>query len=321
MDLGEVDATSVAVAGAHVPLLHHAHLVLRDLEGLREARARAVRVLRGVVHVQLVVVPPGEGVRQFECDVLLGGLLRQHVDRHIGRRLVRVAADERRGRRDDRADLLGLELLGRRGLHALDHVEDRGQYLVLHIDEAEGLVRDVFAIGRDDRDRRSHLEHFLVEEEARRLGGSEEHVLVLGRQVPAMKDLPHAGELLGLGRVERGDLRVWVLAAQRAHEQHAGHTEVLGVLAEVRDDPDALDTRDVGPDDLERRGYRGLLSRALGRASRARELVPVHRDDRGHHFRLLGDELLPGRVLCELLPVGVAQARGVRRILRDTDRF
>src|SRR2546425_338618 len=57
------------------------------------------------------------------------------------------------------------------------------------------------------------------------------------------------------------------------------------------------------------------------RASRARELVPMDRDDRGHQLRLLGDELLPGRVLCELLPVRVAQARGVRRILRDTDRF
>ena len=143
----------------------------------------------------------------------------------------------------------------------------------------------------------------------------------LAWQVPAMKDLLHAGKLFSLGRVERGDLRVRVFAAQRAHEKHAGHSEVLGVLTEVGDDPDPLDSRDVGSDDLERRGNRGLVRCALGRARRARELVPVHRDDGGHHFRLLGDELLPGRVLCELLPVGVAQARGVRRILRDTDRF
>ena len=92
-------------------------------------------------------------------------------------------------------------------------------------------------------------------------------------------------------------------------------------MAEVGDDPDPLDPRDVGPDDLERRGNRGLLRSALGCASRAGQLVSMDRDDGGHHFRLLGDELLPGRVLCELLPVGVAQARGVRRILRDTDRF
>src|SRR5207247_614560 len=98
---------------------------------------------------------------------------------------------------------------------------------------------------------RPDLEDFLAEEEARRLGGAEEYVLVLLWQVAAVHDLDDAGELLRGLRVDRLDLCVRVLAAERTHEEHAGHPQVLGVRALVGDDAVALDPGDVRAKDLE----------------------------------------------------------------------
>ena len=251
--------------------------------------------------------------------MLLGRLPRHVVDDDIGLRAGRVAADERCGDRDRRAVEVARELLRRRGLHRLEHVQSGGEHFVLDLDRAHRHVTDVLAIGRDDGDRCADLEDLLVEEEAGRERGAEEDVLVFLRQVPAVKDLADAGDLLRLRRVDRLDLRVRVAAAQRTHEEHAGHAQVLGVRPGVRDDAVALDAGDVRADHLE-----GTEDRDLGRRgalAAAGELVAVLRDHAGDHLRLLGDHLLPGGVLCECVPVLVAQARGVRRILDDTYGF
>ena len=278
MHLGEVDAAPVPVARAHVAGLEHAHLVLRDLERLGQVRPRPVRVLRGVGHVQLVVVPVGERVRELERDVLLGRLVEDGLDRRVGPRVVGIAAHEGRRHRDDRAVELVRELLLGRRLHRLEHVERRREHFVLHVDLAHGLVGDVLAVRGDDRDRRADLEDLLAEEEPRRVGRAQEDVLVDVGEVAAMEDLADAGELLGLADVHALDLRVWVAAAQRAHEEHARHPHVLGVLAEARDDPEALQARDVCPDDLEGADGGKLVLRGC-RQARAGQLVAVYLED------------------------------------------
>ena len=322
MDLGEVDAAAVAVARSNVTGLDYADLVLRDLERGREIRAHTVRPLARVNRVQLVVVPPEQPVRHFQSDVLLDRLVRDDVDDRVRARVRGIATHEWRGDGDRRAVEVAGELLGRRRLHRLEEVERRRQDLVLDVDLAKRLVGDVLALGRDDRDRRADLEDFLVEKEARRIGRAEEDVGVLRREVSAVEDSLHARELLCLADVDARDLRVRVTAAERPHEEHARHPHVLGVLAEIRDDADALHTRDVRAGDLECGARRFRLRRAgTCRRGEARKLVPVCRDDSRDHLGLLGHELLPVRVERELVPIGVAQACRVFGVLGDTDRF
>src|SRR5258706_1102793 len=309
VDLGEVDTAAVAVPRAEVPGLDHAHLVLRDLEGLRQAGPRAVRVLVGVGDVELVAVPVHQRVRDLQGDVLLDGLVRDVLDDLVGLRVRRVTADEGCGDGDGRAVEGAGELLGRRGLHGLDHVEGGRKDLVLDVDRAHGLVADVLAGGGDDRDRRTDLEDLFTEEEARRLRGAEEDILVFLRQVPAAKDLDDAGHLLRGGRVDRLDLGVRVPAAKGAHEQHAVHPQVLVVRALVGDDAVALDAGDVRAEHTERTELREL---GVGRAlSTTGHLAAVLRDDGGDGLGLLADHLLPGRVLRELVPLSVGEARYV----------
>ena len=153
VDFREVDAASVAVARSEITGLQHAHLVLGDLEGLRQARPRAVSVLVGVGHVELVAVPVGQRVRELERDVLLGRLSRHVVDDHVGLRRRGVAADERCGHRDRRAVEVARELLRGRRLHRLEHVQSGRENFVLDLDRADRDVTDVLAVGGDDGDR------------------------------------------------------------------------------------------------------------------------------------------------------------------------
>ena len=130
--------------------------------------------------------------------MLLHRLVGDDVDRDVRAGVGRVASDERRRYRDRGAVQIARELLRRGGFHGLEEIKGRRKDLVLDVDLSHGGIGDVLALRGDDGDRRADFEHFLVEEEACWIGGTEEDVRVLGGEVPAMDDLPHTRKLLGL---------------------------------------------------------------------------------------------------------------------------
>ena len=138
----------------------------------------------------------------------------------------------------------------RRGrLHRLQEVHRGWQDLVLDLDQADGFIGDVLAVGGDDGNRRADFKDLLVEETSVGRTAAQLHVLIDRGQIAAVQDRVYAGELLGLADVDRLHPRVRMRTAQRARVQRARHGHVLGVLAETGDHPETVHAGNFLSDD------------------------------------------------------------------------
>ena len=126
----------------------------------------------------------------------------------------------------------------RAGLHGLLRVEDRGQHLVLHFDELQGLLHQLRRLGRHDGHPVPHVADLAVQAHlvvggrvgvALAAAGVDDplHVLVGEHRVDA-------GQGLGLGGVDGDDAGVGVGAGEEAAVEHARQLHI------VREDGPAL---------------------------------------------------------------------------------
>ncbi len=117
----------------------------------------------------------------------------------------------------------GLELVVHEHLrvHGLDLVEDRGQLVVIHVDERQRLLGDVRVLGEHDRDRLADMTHYV---------DRQHRLVVKGRAVERLRhhschvggrDHPmHAGKARCRRHVEPADAAVRDGAAQDLAVQH-----------------------------------------------------------------------------------------------------
>ena len=111
------------------------------------------------------------------------------------------------------------------GLHALQSVEHRGQFLILHFDERDGLVSNLRGLS-------GHGGHCL----APILGGTDgQEVLILQIEAAALgvliagDDAAHAGQGLGLGDVDFQDFCMGIRGALDLGIEHSGHDDVIHI--------------------------------------------------------------------------------------------
>ncbi len=111
------------------------------------------------------------------------------------------------------------------------------QFLVLDLDQLDGVGGDVAVVGDDHR----HLLHLevdlLVGQHRLHVAGQGRHPVQLQRlQVVGGEHRVHAGQRQGALLVDGLDAGVGVGAAHDVHEQHAGHLDVVDVVALALDE-------------------------------------------------------------------------------------
>jgi hypothetical protein len=242
-----VDGDLVAEAPADVVALDADH-VLGEAGDVGVDRAVRVRRLVAVVDVELA----GLGVEVGDDPA---GLQRRRVAARIddvagndgvglGERLVgRVAVACLPRRAGQIVALAGLVVAdqGRILIERLARVDDRGQRLVLDVDERQRVVGRVL-VGRDDEGDLLALEAHLVAGQHglgvvgdRRHPGQAERLEVLGGD-----DRRDVGVRERLRRVDRDDLGVGIRAAEQRAVDHARQLDVVQVVALAADEARVL---------------------------------------------------------------------------------
>ena len=110
-------------------------------------------------------------------------------------------------------------------------VEDRGEDLVLHLDEIEGLLGDLFGGGRNEGHRIAHVPHLLVED-AHVAGCAAPEV---GDVFPR-EDRLHTAERQGLALVDPLDEGVGVGTSQHLAVEEVLELQIVRVLYRPGDD-------------------------------------------------------------------------------------
>jgi hypothetical protein len=147
-------------------------------------------------------------------------------------------------------DAVGEEIVvqdRRVGPHGLDHVDHVRQHLVRHVDELERLAGDGRAGGGHGGHRVALVERLLARHDVphhvlvvhHHLAGRDELGGLVG-EIVAGDDGLHAGQRLGLRRVDLHDARVGMRAAQHAADELAGQVEVGAEACASRDLVDAI---------------------------------------------------------------------------------
>ena len=114
-------------------------------------------------------------------------------------------------------------------LHRLFGIEVSGQHFVLDVDEFQSLLGGRFG----DRDHASHVVADVadfVERQRMLIVADRKNAVGIGR-VFADNHGDHAVEFLGAAGVDALDARMRIGRMQNLANQHAGHAEIVGVLA------------------------------------------------------------------------------------------
>jgi hypothetical protein len=134
------------------------------------------------------------------------------------------------------------EELRRVRLQRLFRVEHERQRLVPHLDEPHGLLRRLLVHGGDGGGRLAGEADAIVQEVGPIAPDGDL------RRVVVRDDRLDARERLGPARVDAGDARVGVRAAEDAGDEHARQLEVGGVLRLTGDALDRVDDRSISAD-------------------------------------------------------------------------
>ncbi len=115
----------------------------------------------------------------------------------------------------------------------LERVEHDRQRLVLDLDQVARVLGDVAVLGDHGRDRLAVVAHLLdgdhvLDDRAGAEGGKRRRML---GDVGARDDADHAGQRLGLRRVDGDDARVRVRAAHDRRMRHVLELDVVEVAA------------------------------------------------------------------------------------------
>jgi hypothetical protein len=262
-DVAGVDADLVAEAAADVAG-EDPDLVLGDARDHGVERPVGVRRLRRLVQGQLAVDRVVVGDR---AAGLHGRWVHPRVDDLLADDDVRAGEDGvglgRVARLPVEDVVVGLPLVvaddGRIRVECPAGVDDRGQVLVLDVDELEGVAGGVAVLGDDEGD--------LLALEAHLVGGQHGHGV--GRQgrcpgevesleVLAGDDGEHLRVREGLGGVDGDDPGVRQRRAQDRAVQHPGQHDVVEVAALAADEPRILLALDAAVPDrpVDRAGRR-----------------------------------------------------------------
>ncbi|MNX91282.1 hypothetical protein D3C86_1233560 [compost metagenome] len=227
----ELDAQVLAAAeGAARRGLHAANLLERQAEGDRKQALLLVDPLARRVNGQDVAVHVGHPRLDVEERVIDGLGLVGVLDRDegLGHGRLGVPAPDGLAAHHVAARMDLGRALGKR----LVDGEDAGQRAVVDLDELEGAVRDLGGLG----DHHGHRIAGVTNEAAcdQLLVAGDQAVGVGAGNVLGGVDGDHAGQGLGLNRVDAEDLGVGVHAAQDRHVQGVGPREVPAVLGLTR---------------------------------------------------------------------------------------
>ena len=158
----------------------------------------------------------------------------------------------------------GLVHDGTSAVPGLGEVGDGGQRLVVDVDQLDGVLGDVPALGDDERDRVADELHLAL---GQRRAGRVRHVLAHDR-VPGLLDVGvevggrehrvHAGQRQRRRGVDAVDRRAGERAAHEAGVQHAGPRDVVDEGAVAGEQPGVLDARDPGARVAGRDGLHGV---------------------------------------------------------------
>jgi hypothetical protein len=141
---------------------------------------------------------------------------------------------------------------GRPGFQRLERVDDDGQFLVIDLDQFDGIGGDV-AVGRHDEGDLLPLEqHLAVGQHHLLVTRQRGHPVQAQRcQVGGGQHGDHARQRLGGIGVDRLDAGMGIGAADEIAEQHALHLDVVDVVALALREPHVLDPLAAGSEALE----------------------------------------------------------------------
>ena len=129
------------------------------------------------------------------------------------------------------AGLGGHGRVGRAGEHG---VIDHRQHIVFDLDQAQRFGCNLFVVGRDNRDGIAHVAHFLAYAHHHRPVEMDQAVNVLTGDVRGGQDGRSRRAALSPCGCRCEDDRVRVGRTQRAGEQHAGESVIVGKLCRDR---------------------------------------------------------------------------------------
>ena len=238
----------VPEAASHVGR-HDSDVRLAQSGDLRQHGAQKMRDLcRGVQYqatrggVELAERPVA--VQRQTDDAVVRKALPQHAVR-VGERRLGVAV----GPRYVQEDVVTPVLVELRcvGLQPRRDVADRGQFLVVHLDEFEGVLGDVAAVGHHGGDRLAHETH-LVDGEHRPgdLAQCRDHRQVVvegagvGRQFGPGERPDHAGQGHGARDVHVADAGVGQRAPQDGDVLQVGPPDITQIFALTAKEPGVL---------------------------------------------------------------------------------
>jgi hypothetical protein len=243
----------------------HADVGLGHLQGLGHTGSRRVGHLRRGPDGDLVALPLRDDGARLDRDALrrVGDIAALDDDVGGRHRRVGVPLDDRviRHRVAVRDDVLvlvvgreiGMDERGPR-LHRLLEIGDRGQRLVVDLDQAGGLGGDLGRERRDTGDDLALEAHDVLGEQVSILHeGAEAHV----GQLVLRHDRDDAGQGARLRGVDAQDARVRVIRVAEPRVRHTGEIEVGRVPAGARDLLLAVRTNEA------RHGLDGCHSEAL----------------------------------------------------------
>ena len=238
-----------AEAAAHV-LRDHANVCRRDVQAAGEPLARGADPLRRHPRRQVIAVPFADGTVRLEA----------HVRDDVGRvrlfedecRLLEPGGDVARLLRRARSHVAAVEHGGCVARERLIDDGDMRQDVVLDLDQARGVDRALFRVGRDSGNFVTLVHHGVA--------------LGVCRITPHDRRLDPRRSLRS-GEIDRQDLRVRVRGTDDASVQHAGTLDVEGVFRAAGDFLRAVEPLDVGAEHRLR-----LRPRVLGIRWRRRRL-------------------------------------------------
>ena len=242
-DVARIDRNLVAEAATDV-LAHDPDHVLREPRDVRVDRAVGVRRLVSVVDVELPCfgVEVGDHAARLERRRMAAGIddvaHRDGVglgERAVGRFLIASFP----GRAREVVALPDLVVADQRrvGVQRLAGVDNRGQRLVLDLDQLERVVRGVL-VGRDhERDLLALEADLVAREHGLRVVGDGRHPSKPERlEVLGSDDRGDVGRGERLRGVDRDDPRVRVRAAQHGAVDHSRQPDVIEVGALAADE-------------------------------------------------------------------------------------
>ena len=204
---------------------------------------------------------PLVGDHLLDGDVGLG-------ERRVGRRLVAGLPVEDVVRvlaRPVGAVGLVLEVLAdhrRVRRHRLERIDQHRQFVIVDVDQFDPVGRDVAVVGQHEGDLLVLEEDVVLGEHRLHVAGERRHVVEAERlEVGGGQHGEHAGQRLGLRRVDRLDPRMGVGRADDVAVEHAGQLQVVDVVALALREADVLDALPLAAEAFELLG-------ALGRGER-----------------------------------------------------